>query len=213
MHPLRSTLLALVLALAPTAALAQPGAPPPPPPGQGGGYYGYGAPPPLERQGVTFGLGFGFGAMEDDSGPIECFDCSYSPLAGSFDLHVGGMLRPELALLGELWFQGQTLDSTGANALVQSMAMVALQYWLTPQLWIKGGLGVSRLDLSYDDGYAAFSDTIDTGGAVLGAIGYEVFYSPRFAIDLGLRLGAGTYDGIDEQISTVILGVGFNWYQ
>lgn len=203
--------VAALLLAAPHVASAQPGGPPPPPPGQGGGYY-YAPPAPADRSGFTIGAGIGFGVMEDDSGPIECFDCGYSPVAGSFDFHLGGMIAPDLAIVGEVWIQGQTLDASGANALVQTMIFGAAQFWVTPQFWLKGGLGLSSLSITYDDGYQAESDEIDSGGAILGAIGYEILHSRDFALDLQLRLGAGFYDGIDEQISSGMFTLGFNWY-
>lgn len=209
------------LVVAPLAASAQPGGPPPPPPDhgdpggygggyQGGGYY-YAPPAPAHRSGFTIGFGLGLGTMEDDSGPIDCYDCGYSPVAWGLDFHIGGMLSPTLALVGEIWGQAQTLDS-GGDALVQTMVLGAAQMWVTPQLWLKGGLGVANLSISYDDGYESRSDDIDSGGAIMGAIGYEILHSPQFALDLQLRLGAGFYEGIDEQISSGMFSVGFNWY-
>lgn len=201
--------------LVPAVALAQPGAGQPPPPQ--GGYYG--APPPTAdggffmRRGLSVGFGFGLGGMSDTSGPIECGNCDYNPAAFGFDFHIGGMISPRLALLFELWANGQSLESTGTVTLMQGMAMVAAQYWVTPQLWIKGGLGASDLSISYDDGYyEPTSEAVDQGGAIMGGIGYEVMSSRRFALDIQGRLGIGTYDGIQEQITVGTIGVGFNWY-
>lgn len=202
---------------APSTAHAQPGAPPPPPPpGGGGGYYAT-PPPPIhapywQRRGLTIGFGFGVGGMSAESGPIECAGCDYDPAAGGFDFHIGGMISPRLALVFEIWGTAQALESSGRTMLVQTMAMVGLQYWLTRQLWIKGGVGAANLSVSYDDGRGGDSEDIDTGGAIMGAIGYEIMSSRRFAIDLQLRVGSGTYSGIDDQINAATFGVGFNWF-
>jgi hypothetical protein len=195
----------------PAIASAQPGGPPPPPPpGYGGG--GYYVEPPPGRYGLTLGVGLGIGGMDSDSNLAQCFDCDYEPGAVGFDFHIGGMINPHMAALFELWAHGQAIDSSGANVLTQTMMMGAIQYWLSPQFWLKGGLGISWLDVQYDDGYYVEEDSIDQGLAIMGAAGFEVFHSPMFAVDLQLRLGSGSYDGIGEQVNVGMLGIGLNWY-
>ncbi|HLU64983.1 MAG TPA: hypothetical protein VKZ63_01830 [Kofleriaceae bacterium] len=203
---------ALAALLLPPLAAAQPSSPPPPPPGGGGYGGGYYAGPPPVRQGLTVGFGFGVGAMDSDSNLAQCFDCDYEPGAVSFDFHLGGMINPQMAALFELWVQGQQIDEAGFNWLNQVLVMGALQYWLTPQFWLKGGLGIANLSVHYDDGYYYGDDDVAQGLALMGAAGYEVLHSTRFAIDLQLRLGSGSYDGIDEQVNTAMIAVGFNWY-
>ena len=206
--------VALAALLAPPIAAAQPGGPPPPPPpGHGGGYYGgyYAGPPPV-RQGLAIGVGLGVGGMDSDSNLAQCFNCDYEPGAGGFDFHVGGMINPQMAVLFELWIHGQAVDSSGANTLWQSMWMGAVQYWLTPQFWLKGGLGIAVLDVQWSDGYYVENDNVGQGVALMGGAGYEVLHSTRFAIDLQLRLGSGAYEGIDEQVNVGMIGVGLNWY-
>lgn len=204
---------ALAIGLLASSAIAQPSGPPPPPPG-GGGYY---APPPppteWERRGLSLGFGIGLGGMSDSYGTIGCSNCDYNPASVGLDFHIGAMLNPRMALLFEGWLQAQSLDADGVETLVQTMAMGAIQYWVSPQLWLKGGLGFSHLSISIDDGFRdPESQDIDSGGALMGAIGYEVLSSQRFAIDLQGRLGIATYDGIDEQIETGMISLGFNWY-
>lgn len=151
--------------------------------------------------------------MSAESGPIDCLGCDYEPAAAGFNFHIGGMVNPRLAILFEVWGTGQQVTASGDEVLMQTMAMVALQYWLTPQLWIKGGIGGAHLSLSVDDGFGdSDSLEIDDGGAVMGAIGYELMSTRKFAIDLQLRLGSGTYDGIDDQIHSGMVQIGFNWF-
>lgn len=201
---------ALLLLLTPALAAAQPGPPPPPPPGYGGGGY-YGEPPP--RQGLAIGVGLGVGGMGSDSGITDCIDCGdTNPASLGLDFHIGGMLNPQTALLFEVWGTGQTLDADGFNILTQTMVMGALQYWLSPEFWIKGGLGVAALDVQYDDGYVSADDEVDRGMALMGAAGYELARSTTFAVDLQLRLGSGSYHGIDDRVNTAMVGIGFNWY-
>jgi hypothetical protein len=204
------TAVATALLLAAGPASAQPGGPPPPPPPgyYGGGYYG----PPPERMGLTLGIGLGIGGMDSDSNLAACRGCDYDPAAGGFWFHLGGMINPHLAGLFELWFMGQQVDAGGNTTLFQSMVMGAVQYWLTPQFWLKGGLGFAGLQVQYSDGYEYGEEDLGTGLAVMGAAGFEILHSTQFAIDLQLRLGSGSYDGIDEQVNVAMFGIGFNWY-
>jgi hypothetical protein len=186
------------------------------------GYYYAPAPPPpaltedgfFYRRGLTLGVGLGIGGMDSDTGALDCDNCIYTPITGALDFHIGAMINPRLALLFELWVTAKPLDEAGTSTLSQSMAMVGVQYWLSPQLWIKGGLGFSYLNLSYDDGYYVEDAAVAEGGAIMGALGYEVMSAPRFAIDLQLRLGAGTYQGLGfgDQIHALTVGGGINWY-
>lgn len=220
-----------ILAISTTAA-AQPGgdpvgAPPPPP----SGYYppppppsrGYAPPPPAPyylppvsyRRGLTLGAGLGFGDMDGANNPIRCLDCDYNTGAFGFDLHIGAMVNPRLALLFEVWGTLKPLDSQGLETLSQTLALVAAQYWLNPRLWIKAGIGFAHLGISYGDSYEG-EQSIDDGGAIMGAIGYELVTTRHgnheFSLDLQLRLGAGSYEGIDEQVSAGTLSLGLNWY-
>jgi hypothetical protein len=210
----RTTAVTAALAislLASATASAQPGSPPPPPPGGGGGYYPPPPPPPVwERRGLAVGFGLGLGGMSDSQGAIGCASCEYNPASVGLDFHIGGMLSPRFALLFEIWGQGQQMDVSGSETLVQTMLMVAAQYWVTPQLWLKGGLGVSHLSVSFDDGSEPLD--LDEGGAVMGAVGYEILSSPRFALDLQGRLGMGTYDSAEGNIQTGMISLGLNWY-
>src|SRR5262249_9062367 len=107
---------------------------------------------------------------------------------------------------------GQTLsaDRFGDTTLVQSALMLAGQFWITPQLWIKGGIGLAHLDVQDD-----FSGTYtpqDSGLAVLGAVGFELLSARFFAVDLQGRLSEGSYHGIDDHVTSGTIGVGLNWY-
>ena len=203
---------------APSRAGAQPGVapPPPPPPAYGGGYgrgYYY-VPPPRDptRRGFTLGVGVGLGGMSSDSNLTKCVNCNYDPIAFAFDFHLGGMINPRLALLGELFINGQTIDAAGFNWLSQTLVVAALQFWITDEFWVKGGLGSANLTSHYDDGFYVADDTIDSGLGLLAAAGYEVLHSPWFSIDLQGLLASGNYNGIDEHVNTATIGVGFTWY-
>lgn len=198
-------------------ALAQPGAPPPPPPPGGGGYYAQPPAPIMDdgffyREGFTIGFGLGFGGMSSDSNVTDCSNCDYEPAAVGLDFHLGGMVNHRLALMGEYWGTFQSVEQSGRTVLGQSMLLFAAQYWVTPQLWIKGGIGIAQLSESYDDGFEGDTLEIDDGGAMMGALGYEILSSDRFSLDLQGRLGSASYDGIGDNITAGTISLGVNWY-
>lgn len=194
--------------------------------GGGGGYYA--GPQPTyqlpggfwNRQGrLTFGGSIGLGAMSDRFGDIECVDCDYNPVSGMIEGHIGGFIGPRLALLGEVQVNGQTISSNGrtgdTTTLIQSTLMIAAQYWITPQLWIKGGIGFANLRLErsyYGDGIVDESSIPENGLALMGAVGYELLSARYFSIDLQGRLINGAYKGIDNTVTGATIGVGINWY-
>lgn len=227
-----ASLVVLGALLVPAIATAQPSArpvgpvpaygyqqqyqPPPPPPPIPGGFH--------DRTG-RFSLGFslGFGKMTIDDSDVACDGCDGDPLSFSGDAHLGWMMSPRLALMFEVQGAAQTIADNAAftETLVQSTAMVGAQYWVTPQLWIKGGIGAAALQVQHDEAFTTSqSDTLE-GGAIMGAVGYEVLSARRFAVDIHLQAIGATYqdsttnaDGStsDTNVGTTSLGVGFNWY-
>jgi hypothetical protein len=227
---LASSLVLAATLLAPAIAAAQPSQtppPPPPPPGYGGGYYA--APPATEPGGfmnrrgrLAVGFGLGVGAMNaEGSDVLECTACDGNPAAVGIDFHIGGMLSSRLALLAEVQINGQVVDEDdyGVSTVTQAALMGAVQFWLTPRLWIKGGLGFASLQANYsdeyDDDYDATAD-IGTGGAALFAAGVELIQGRNFALDLQGRVLAAAYDddetGFEDNVTSATIGIGLNWY-
>jgi hypothetical protein len=204
MKPIKS-ILVLALLVAPGLASAQ-------------GYYGGGGPAPIpggfhNRMGrLAYGFSFGLGGMHDDGGSITCDNCDYNPIALEGSFHIGGMVSPRFALLGEFQGNVQTLhaDLYGDTELVQTALMIAGQFWITPQLWVKGGLGIAYLDVQ--DNFSGTYSPQDTGLALLGAVGFELLSARFFSVDLQGRLIEGNYHGIDDHVTSGTIGVGLNWY-
>jgi len=160
---------------------------------------------------LTFGGSLGLGFMHDNGSAItSCLNCDLKPYAGEGDLHIGGMLTHRFGLM----FEGQLNVQTVAAArfddtiLTQGAAMFAAQFWLLPQLWVKGGLGFASLRV--DDG--VFVDDFGTGGAIMGAIGVELFSARNFALELQGRLIEASYNSLNDNITSGTIGVGVNWY-
>jgi hypothetical protein len=153
-----------------------------------------------QRSGFLIGFSLGTGEMQQ----ADCEDCD--PLDGvALDIHLGGMITPRLALM----FDGSAVShQLGDGALTQAVDTVALQYWVTPRLWIKGGVGVAQMSVSDEDGETV--EESETGRGALAAIGYELVQSRTFALDLQARVAAGEYSDVTITNGSVLLG--FNWY-
>ena len=104
--------------------------------------------------------------------------------------------------LGEV-LQGK--EST-ANTVVMSP---------TPaQLWVRFALNKDMFQAMCSQiSIASFTVTAyKNGGAIFGAIGYEVLSAQRFSIDLQGRLLSASYKGIDNQVTAASVGIGINWF-
>jgi hypothetical protein len=207
MKPIKSLLVLAVLAV-PGVAGAQ---------GYYGGRGGYAAPLPggfHNRTGhLMYGVSLGLGGMHDDGSGVTMCDasCDYDPIAVEADAHLGGMISPRFGLMAEVQLNGQTVHSDyldGDTVLTQSTLMVAGQFWLTPQLWVKGGIGLAHLD-AQDDYY-----DYDYGGgaAIMGGLGFELLSARLFAVDLQGRIIEGSYHGLDDHITSATVGIGLNWF-
>lgn len=204
MKPIKS-LLILAILCAPALAMAQ-------------GYYGggRGARPSgpggfHDRTGrLTYGAALGLGGMHDGGSTITSCNCDFNPIAFEGDLHIGGVLNPRLALMLELQLNSQFVDHSidGDVFLTQGAAMFAAQFWVLPMLWVKGGIGFASLQVNDD----YFTDEIGTGGAVMGAVGIELLSARNFALELQGRLINGSYNSLNDNITSGTVGLGINWY-
>jgi hypothetical protein len=104
------------------------------------------------------------------------------------------------------------LDLSGASAtengatLSSAIMAGAGQFWLTPQFWLKGGLGIGQLSVSD----SSFSDQSDTKLAITGAGGYEVYQSGNFAVDIKARLSIISFS--NGNLTSFAAMAGVNWY-
>jgi hypothetical protein len=85
-----------------------------------------------------------------------------------------------------------------------------LQFWVTPRVWVRGGLGAGSLsrtlylpdsvDLALDKGY---------GFAVLGAAGVDVGQPEHGAVDVQVQFTTFSVGGIRVNAPTLQVGVSF----
>lgn len=159
---------------------------PPTPPATQGGY--------ALHRGVMGGVGIGLGFM-------GCESCESSDTGLAYDFNVGGFLSPRLALM----FDSSSVYLDDYDHEFLTTLCLAGQYWLRPQWWIKGGIGMSRVS-----GYRS-----NNGLGVTAAVGVEVMQRGAFAVDIAGRvnlLSAESGRSEDTETFNIFSGVvGIRW--
>jgi len=140
------------------------------------------------RRGFWFGLGIGAGGESNDimggAGYSEVF---YQP---TFSLIAGGTVAQNLRLGGEIisWIN----EEADAVESLSSAMFVAQFYPLrTAGLYLKGGFGIGRNAVDFDDGF----NVGDTGLAGMVGAGYELRLSRQVYLNPVLDLVGHAYDG------------------
>lgn len=186
---------AIALCAAAPAALAQPAAQPAP--GRPG------------RLGATAGFDAGVGEMS-----LECAVACENSLdhSGALAVHAGWMFEPTLAIVYDGWLLVHRDDSAFGRVLaLHSLHTAALQGWLLPRLWVRGGPGVAHMRIRFGE----VGTRSDVAPALSAAVGFEAMTVGRMVLDVTLRAGAGFYDedeGQDEAVYNAALGAGLSWY-
>ena len=139
------------------------------------------------RKGLWLGLGFGAGGESYDLTPSTGYsDVLYRP---TVSLRMGGTVSPHLRLGGEVlsWINevGPALES-----LSSALFIAQLYPFSRSGLYLKGGLGIGRNAVHFDDGY----DEGDTGFAALIGAGYELRLGRRFFLNPTIDLVGHRYD-------------------
>jgi len=144
------------------------------------------------NQGVM--VGFGLGA-----GTTSCDNCGDSEGGLAFDFNLGGFLNPRTAVMYDLsgWY-----DSQGDSSLTLSTHTLAVQYWLSPVFWLKGGAGLAQASVSFSGSSDSRSGVGITGGA-----GFEGMQNNNFAIDLSGRINRLSIDSADFTSLNAVVGV------
>ena len=161
-----------------------------------------------ERGGLLFGIGVDAGHLACES--IADIGCEGVTPAGGLSAHLGLMLSPSFAIVGNIWSMGHMDDRLFVS---QSMASVGPRLWLGDRLWIEGGVGLARVSFNYDAGIADVEDSTDNVVAATAAAGFEFISTKDFGLDLHLRGGAGVYsEDPDLRVRNVGIGLGATWY-
>lgn len=135
------------------------------------------------RTGVVFGLSVGMGQLDDASTPLP-----------SLSTYIGGMIGPQLALVGAYTFVNGAAN--GDHVSGHSWAFAA-QYWPTARLSLRAGPAMV-IDVDPMPGNAK----IAPGG--VGAVSFAVVRAGSFVLDLRFDATMSTSSAFG------MLGVGVN---
>jgi hypothetical protein len=104
-----------------------------------------------------------------------------------------------------------TFDSAASSQMLGVVAG-AFQHWLTPSVWVRGGVGAGYLDRDLRIDPAGLTITLDkdTGVAVLAATGVDLRRQGTFALSLELHLTAVAVEGL--RITAPTVQAGFTWH-
>lgn len=135
------------------------------------------------RTGVVFGLAVGMGRLDDASTPLP-----------SVSTYIGGMIGPQLALVGSYTFVNGSANGEYVNG--QSWAF-GVQYWPTARISVRAGPAMV-IDVDAMPGNAK----IRPGGA--GALSFAVVRAGSFVLDVRADATVSTSSAFG------MLGVGVN---
>jgi hypothetical protein len=152
---------------------------------------------------LVLGVGIGVGGLTADA----CGDLCGAGLA--LEGHIGGMINPRAALMFDAWTVIHPIPNTDGDT-TNTIYAGAAQFWLSPIVWLKGGIGLGNTRIS-SNSVGTITDA--TALALMGAAGVEVVHSGPFALDLQGRIGHTFYSNADGgPITDYAFMVGFNWY-
>jgi len=135
-----------------------------------------------DHGGLLIGASLGAGAMV----PAWCRSCE--PAGGvAVDANIGGFVAPRLALIGDL---SSVVSPQSDGRFSSTVAAAAVQYWLLPALWLRGGVGLARLHSTGFDGAPG-----DSAPGISVALGHEIVHDGNISFDVRLHVTHGWYAG------------------
>jgi len=154
---------------------------------------------PQTREGFFIGFGLGWGSL-------GCDDCGGEREGGfSGYLKLGGTVNEKLLLGFET--NGWTKEEEGVRLSHANGSAVAYFY---PQpesgFFIKGGLGVSNLDL----GVSGFGSASETGFGLIAGLGYDARVGAMFSLSPYANYLYGSFDGGSTNVLQA--GLGLTWH-
>lgn len=205
-------ILAALLVTLPLAALAQYEPVPPPPDDSA---YGSRRSPWY----IGFGLGGGSGNVSHAFGDYtfdEWHGSSTSPTNVFLNFKIGATLSPTLLLGFDVTAIRSVVDDPAYTSALQINNYDAVVTWF-PQgegFFVRGGAGLTRFVLEYEDGYGVFDDTVSGFNALVGG-GYAFWFGQAANLTINADYSVQSYGSNDydlESSNFFALWVGFDWY-
>lgn len=155
------------------------------------------------RRGWNLGFGLGGGHISCDAD-----NCTGVTEAGGGEIHVGWMYSPRLAFVGDAW---SLVHRDDPLTLTHTITTLGAQYWLTPHIWVKGGVGGAHASFRWKGPLVAAQTRTESVPAIMAAVAYEFLVRQNFVMDVQLRTGTGTYSD-EAQATNTAVQVGLTWF-
>jgi hypothetical protein len=156
------------------------------------------SPAPIDRSGFTGELDVGLGVTHlGADGYDELTEVGVSGI----NFQLGGFVNPQTAV--NVRVAGTSFSQTNGT-VINGMLGLTLQYFVSPKLSVGGGLGLGVVSAHN----TSTSETATARGLALeGRATYDLWQSHSSAIQLGLEVIPGLYDGG----STTSVGLQIGW--
>jgi hypothetical protein len=152
---------------------------------------------PQTREGFFIGLGVG-------GGTLGCEGCGDRESGLGAHLKLGGTLSPKLLIGAESG--GWTKEEGGIRLTHANLSALAQFYpSATAGFFLKGGIGLSRLEVSASGGSVS-----DEGLGLTAGLGYDVRLGSNFSLSPYLSFAWGDFDG--GTANHGLVGVGVTWH-
>ncbi|MEQ9308599.1 MAG: hypothetical protein RLN90_04040 [Balneolaceae bacterium] len=162
---------------------------------------------PIEREGFVIGAsaGMAFTSILGDTPNISDGASISLP-----NLKIGWMYNQDVALL--ITTPGLNYTRGDLDRSIDGI-IPSVQYWVKPNWWVSGGLGLGIDSATIFDSNSSNDDT-NIGTACQFSAGYEIYKKGRFTIDYQGVLFASNInnDWGDLESVSFLTGFGFNFY-
>jgi len=170
---------------------------------------------PAPRDGFFVGLGIGGGSLSWENLDGD----RASEMSAIYSGRAGWALKPDLLLGLEVWGWAKNYDillTSGDQSIdARFLAYTAAVTWYPNNggFHLRGGLGAGKLNLDSESESAVLVET-KGGFTVLGAMGWETYFTPHFALgaDGTVTYTAAEIYGISNKMFGYGLAAQFNWY-
>lgn len=153
------------------------------------------------REGFFIGVGLG-------GGSFGCSGCTERQSGITGQLKLGGTLNSQVLLGVES--NAWTKEEQGARFTHANVSAMAQVYpAATSGFFLRGGVGVSTLEVSASSGGSSFSAR-ESGLGLTAGLGYDLRVGSNFSISPYGTFGWGNHE--DESANTFHLGVGVTWH-
>ena len=183
-----------------------------------------------ERAGLIGGISLGggtvgFGGSTGDPAVAMIRQADDLGADLAVNLYLGGMTSSRMAVLfeaalsagnpntlleGDARIGARRVTFAASSSTVRALVLSgAVQYWVVPRVWVRGGVGAGSLQRDLEVKDADLMITLDRSGGVaaLGAAGVELWRSGHFTVDAQFHFTTFAVEGLRVNAPSVHVGL------